>query len=311
MARFRPAPQTQLIWRFGLDPTLVYGRMVGETDSIVEFNGLLQRLAAWARATGRNIAEYRQLDQTTGIILTRWIKSDVRYTDAGGIEHQVPRDELAYYSSPAETESGDLLLTRSEHDRVSIVMFRAVDGIIRDLTEGPHDYAVGALPGGDWLMARSGTPSDHGKRGIFRCSMISSGTKPPCRRISADLPLDGLQAAPGGKYFTFSALAPQGLLVRLASPIDGASIDLVHGVTACDARWSGPNTLWFSRREGTQYRWREMDVETHRPTGRVVPGTTGCFDGQPDPSAPVVGRVRLVRHTDSDIRVRRLDLPAR
>src|SRR4030095_5369565 len=86
--------------------------------------------------------------------------------------------------------------------------------------------------------------------------------------------------------------------------VDGGDVhDVIETETGCPVGWTSSRTLWVSRRRGGSFTWTEVDVDSHRETGRTQPGSRDCSDGRQDPESPVDPDLRIVYQQKSQIRL--------
>jgi hypothetical protein len=95
--------------------------------------------------------------------------------------------------------------------------------------------------------------------------------------------------------------------VRWIGTNGGAVHDVTESETNCAPGWSSTQTLWVSRRRGKDAIWTEVDADSGRTTGRVVPGTRDCADGIADPASPGSPEVGTIADRGTQLRL----LPAR
>ena len=83
----------------------------------------------------------------------------------------------------------------------------------------------------------------------------------------------------------------------------GATHEVADTETGCATGWASNQTLWVSRRRDAKIVWTEVDADTGKETGRVVPGQRDCTDGSSDPFSPVDPDLRVIAERASQLRL--------
>jgi len=166
----------------------------------------------------------------------------------------------------------------------------------RVLTSGWLSSPTCSRIGKDWWYSRLFGDD----RGLYRCSDLG------CTRIVQDHVL-GSSLSPDEKRISFLVGTNRGLRVGWAPSAGGAVHEVTDAETACFPGWASSRTLWVSRRRRGVLLWTEVDADTGRETGSVVPGGKTCFDDFPDPESPTGQDVGIVVEQTSQVRFQALD----
>jgi serine/threonine protein kinase len=313
MTKLRIA-KTSLIWKFGWNSDVIYGRgFYGPTVDLVAFNLRSGKLSSSFDVPGWDVGDLLPLDRSRAAVTTVASRYSLWYRNASGRELPIPQPPSGSYIDASVQVNGDVLLTEDADCCLRLAEFHPDTGQTNRLTNGPFDFSPSALPDGTWLMGRTDRAGkDSG--GIFRCASGRGGSQPTCLPVNREIPLQYVAAAPDGQKYAYHLLRGDGVVLRIAALAaagapGGAARDLAIGTGLCQIPWSSPTTLWFSRRQGAEFRWVEIDVESNRPTGRIAGRATGCFDGYPETVLPVAGPIRLELSRTSQILVGTLPDP--
>jgi Protein kinase domain len=164
------------------------------------------------------------------------------------------------------------------------------------LTAGPRDETPSILPDGRaWTYVRRAGDAP----GLYRCAFGGA-----CARLS-DTIMPYATLSPDGTRVAYVDPEPSGPRARVVALAGGAAHDVGDASSYCRPVWSGPHTLWISRRAAGTPEWVEVDVDAPeaRPTGRTRGGARDCSDGLPDPAAPMRDGVKIVIDWRSELRV--------
>jgi Tol biopolymer transport system component len=109
--------------------------------------------------------------------------------------------------------------------------------------------------------------------------------------------------SPDGKRLAFLTFENRGPIVSWMATEGGQVHEIGESETACAPGWASADSLWIARRRNGKPIWTEVDVDTGRETGTIVPGSRQCSDGWPDPASPVDPDLRIVFDQTSQLRL--------
>ena len=190
----------------------------------------------------------------------------------------------------------DIVAIKATNGTMVVVRLDRHGRIVGQLTTGPSDGWPACSADGRDLYYVDYTPQG----GVKRCG--PSG----CRTLLQDRAF-GLTVSPDDKRLGFVTFDNRGDEVRWIGTNGGAVHDVTESETNCAPGWSSTQTLWVSRRRGKDAIWTEVDADSGRTTGRVVPGTRDCADGIADPASPGSPEVGTIADRGTQLRL----LPAR
>jgi len=196
------------------------------------------------------------------------------------------------YIGHAVSCGGGLLVSELSGGQ-SFIARRTLDGsLVARLTTGPSDYwASCSADGRRWTYVRTGVG-----RGLIGCDDNGCG-----RVIDKDAIV--ATVAPDGAHIAFLAAEKRGLAI-FVSGADGTDLrQVTETETMCPPTWSSSRALWVARRHGRAVVWTEVDVHSGQKTGKQVPGTTDCTNGDQDPAFPVDSDVRVVVRRTAQVRL--------
>ena len=124
-----------------------------------------------------------------------------------------------------------------------------------------------------------------------------------CRVLTEGGTFGVLSVSPDGTRIAFLTMASRGPLVGWMSADGGATHDVSDSETGCAMGWASNQTLWVSRRRDGKILWTEVDVDSGKETGKVVPGQRDCADGGSDPLSPVNPDLRVIANRASQLRL--------
>jgi hypothetical protein len=177
----------------------------------------------------------------------------------------------------------------------TVVLLDRQGRIVKQMSAGPHDVSAVCSSNGEVLFYSA--LDQNGYNGsIERCGIDGCHTLLTNGGVS-------LAISPDDGRLAFLYLGGQGMIVRWMSADGGKIHDITETETACDPEWSSNRTLWVSRRRGEKTVWTEVDVDTGRPTGNVVPGSKDCADAEDDPVSPMRRDVRIAIDHRSQLRL--------
>jgi tRNA A-37 threonylcarbamoyl transferase component Bud32 len=186
----------------------------------------------------------------------------------------------------------DLIVSRDlENGRIVVEKVDQSGRLVRRLAESTTAEGACSPDGRVWFLADRTFPST-----LKRCSQ--SGCRPLGPRDTY-----GLSVSPDGKRLAFVALESRGLFVGWMPVDGGATHEVADSETACATGWASNQTLWISRRRDGKIIWTEVDADTGKESGRVVPGQRDCTDGSSDPLSPVDPDLRVIAERVSQLRL--------
>jgi len=158
---------------------------------------------------------------------------------------------------------------------------------------GPWVVSPGCSPDGATVFYLEGPSWQTKKCGVKGC------------RVLVERPAQSLAVSPDGKRLTLLSFEARGIVVWVADTETGASHDLSEVENACAPGWASARTVWLPRKRAGKPVWVEVDADSARETGKVVPGSRDCSDGRSDPASPVDPDLRVLYDRTSQLRLAR------
>jgi hypothetical protein len=189
----------------------------------------------------------------------------------------------------------DLIVERWEGDRNIIARIDRSGRTLTRITNGPEDQQPVCSSDGATVYYLD----THARWTVKRCDGMT------CRELFSAAALN-LALSPDNKRLAFIESLDRGAMIRWATAEGGQVRDVAEAETLCTPVWSGPRTLWISRKRGGKASWVEVDTDTQQETGRVLPGASDCssgIDDEVDPSSPARGDVKVDIEQISQVRL--------
>jgi tRNA A-37 threonylcarbamoyl transferase component Bud32 len=248
------APTGVARWRFGLRQSIAYGTGLDREStewvisSIGIDSGVMARFGAIA---GRGLVDLVPLDQDSFVLATRTVTDRIWFSDKDGNDRIIDLSAGILGGSPDVASDGTVIYITESTSKANVVRYdpdKRTSHVLEAAGDSPVDVDV--LPTGELILTRIGHAA-----GIHRCSRTGASCRSLHRghtfRVAVSL---------DGEWLAFVAGAAQGLVVSLLSSDGTSERLLVSGVTTCEPIWSGPHTIWVSRRERGILTWVELDV---------------------------------------------------
>jgi serine/threonine protein kinase len=217
-------------------------------------------------------------------------KSDLEVRAPNGTWRAITRNQ--YLSVPARC-GDDLVASEMLPDSVVIVRLDRDGNLLRQMTSGPFDWAPVCSSDGKTLLYL-----DEEKQGrIMACDAAG------CRTVLASAVAASLAISPDDRRLLFDTPTNRGLAVRWIALDGGKAHDLAQSDPACSSGWSSSSAVWTFRRLGGIAEWIEVDADSGRPTGKIVPASHDCSDGIADHDSPVRTDVRAAVDRTTQLRL--------
>ena len=153
----------------------------------------------------------------------------------------------------------DLIVDRDQDGRLVVDRISQSGRLIRRLGEWPDAEGACSPDGEAWFLTEGTSPSR-----LKRCA------KTGCR-VVASRNAHGLSVSPDGRRLAFVSWVSRGPVVGWMPVDGGATHEVADTETGCATGWASNQTLWVSRRRDAKIVWTEVDADTGKETGRVVP----------------------------------------
>jgi hypothetical protein len=216
-------------------------------------------------------------------------RSVLRFTSAAGDT----RDLAAPQGLWSASACGETLVgARSGRDDLELVRLDRSGRFLERLAAGPSPRVPQCSRDGQVLYYAEGVES----QSLVRCD------RGACRNIYSGM-LDGFSVSSDDERIVIVAVGNDGLTVRwLRSDGQGPVHDIVATQIPCTPGWSSAEKVWVSTRDGADIVWKEIAIDTLKPTGATARGQWDCMDGARDPASPVHEPVQVVWKRQSEIR---------
>jgi hypothetical protein len=186
----------------------------------------------------------------------------------------------------------DYIATEIVEERGFIVRVDKSGRITKRLSTGPVDHSPTCGPGGaTWYFLRDDA------KALVGCDNAG------CRTLATGDAYGFVVASPDGRRLLVHTIGNAGPTMSWMSSGGGPLHEIALTDAACSPGWSSNDRAWISHRMPSGFAWTETDVVSGRETGRVIPGTTNCSEGNEDPASPVDPLVRVKRTVTTQIRL--------
>src|SRR5262249_48768339 len=169
----------------------------------------------------------------------------------------------------------DFIVQRDRPEGSGIERINRTGARVSIVSQGPNDATPSCSPDGRTVFY-----SDQASSTVVRCD---DGR---CRSL-ASIRTHGIAVSPDGRRLVLLTFEQKGIGLWLMKSDGGQARFVAESETACHPGWASANTLWISRRRNGKVIWVELDADTARETGTVLPGLRDCSDSKPDPASPV------------------------